>query len=433
MMEIRKVPIGGVEPWGKNPRGIKMKDYERLKRQIQKLGVYKPLIACRENGKYVVLGGNMRIRALQELGFKEVDISIVKAKTEKERIEYALSDNDRVGYYEEEKLAELIQPYLTEINLGDFKVDVGEPFDLKSVYERFGPDIDDGADDLPDIDNTPAITKTGDLFTLGKHRLLCGDSTKRKDVERLMAGKKADLCFTSPPYFDARDYGGSDLIVSHLADFIVVSKDYARIFAVNLGIIRRNSCVIRYWDEYIARAESAGLKLLSWNVWNRGSAQSIAQQTAMFPVEHEWVLVFGESPVDLEKTIFNKHAGRNVGITDRQRNGTLKHRPHKIVGLMRTMGTVFTSPPHKGKDIGHPAIFPIVFADAYIQAVCAEGEVVLDPFLGSGTTLIAAEKTGRICYGMEIDPKYCDVIIKRYADYVGISEDLIRKTREKAK
>ena len=200
MMEIRKVPIGGVEPWGKNPRGIKMKDYERLKRQIQKLGVYKPLIACRENGKYVVLGGNMRIRALQELGFKEVDISIVKAKTEKERIEYALSDNDRVGYYEEEKLAELIQPYLTEINLGDFKVDVGEPFDLKSVYERFGPDIDDEADDVPEIDDTPAITKTGDLFTLGKHRLLCGDNTKEENVGRLMAGKKADMIFTDPPY-----------------------------------------------------------------------------------------------------------------------------------------------------------------------------------------------------------------------------------------
>ena len=92
-MKILKVPINDVEPWEKNPRNIKKYDYERLKKQIQKLGIYKPLIACRENGKYLVLGGNMRIRALKELGYKEVDISLVEAKTEKERIEYSLSDN----------------------------------------------------------------------------------------------------------------------------------------------------------------------------------------------------------------------------------------------------------------------------------------------------------------------------------------------------
>ena len=138
-MDIRRVPISEVTPWENNPRGIKAKDFERLKKQIKKLGVYKPLVAFREGGKFVVLGGNMRIRALKDLGFEDVDISIVEPKTEAQKIEYALSDNDRVGYYEEDKLAELVYPHLQEIELEDFKIDLGEPIDLKALTEKFGP------------------------------------------------------------------------------------------------------------------------------------------------------------------------------------------------------------------------------------------------------------------------------------------------------
>jgi len=145
-MELRKVPISEVIPWDKNPRGILKTDFERLKKQIRKLGIYKPLLACKEDGKYVVLGGNMRIRALQELGMKEVDVSVVKAPTEREKIEYSLSDNDRAGYYEEERLAELVYPYLKEINLEDYKVDLGSLVSLKKICEGLGPGGDENAD-----------------------------------------------------------------------------------------------------------------------------------------------------------------------------------------------------------------------------------------------------------------------------------------------
>lgn len=153
-MIIKKVPISEVDVWEKNPRNIKTKDFERLKRQIQKLGIYKPLICVKENGKYITLGGNMRLRALQALNYQEVDISIVNAPDEAIRIEYALSDNDRAGTTEEQKLAELIYPYIKDINLEDFKVDVGEPWlDLKRVVEHFGPDLDPGAEwkDMPEF------------------------------------------------------------------------------------------------------------------------------------------------------------------------------------------------------------------------------------------------------------------------------------------
>jgi ParB-like chromosome segregation protein Spo0J len=141
-MKILKVPIEKVKPWDKNPRGIRKEDFERLKRQIVKLGIYKPLVCYEENGEYVTLGGNMRLRALMELGVKEVEISVVKPKNEAEKIEYSLSDNDRAGYYEDVKLAELIYPHISDIDLNDFKVDLGNFTSLKNVIEEFGPDFE---------------------------------------------------------------------------------------------------------------------------------------------------------------------------------------------------------------------------------------------------------------------------------------------------
>jgi len=142
-MNIKRVSIEQVQNWEDNPRNIKTKDFERLKRQIKELGVYKPMIACPENGGYMVLGGNMRLRALKELGIKEVEISIVHPKSKAEKIKYALSDNDRAGEYEEEKLAELVYPHIDEIELEDYKIDIGEPVNLQDVIEDYGPDLNE--------------------------------------------------------------------------------------------------------------------------------------------------------------------------------------------------------------------------------------------------------------------------------------------------
>ena len=165
-MEIKTVSIDQVSLWDKNPRNIKTADFKRLKKQITELGVYKPLIACKENGGYTVLGGNMRLRALKELGIKEVGISIVKAETEAKKIKYALSDNDRAGEYDEQQLAELVYPHIEEISLEDYKVDLGEAIDLKEAVAEFGPDGPDwGAalSGLPDGDRAPFQQMT---FTL---------------------------------------------------------------------------------------------------------------------------------------------------------------------------------------------------------------------------------------------------------------------------
>ena len=381
-MNVIKVPIASVLPWDKNPRGIKTKDFDRLKKQIKKLGVYKPLVCYREDGHYIVLGGNMRIRALKDMGLKEVDISVVTPKCEAEKIEFALSDNDRAGFYEEDKLAELVYPHIKDIDLGDFKVDLGEAIDLKQLVERFGPDIDDGADDVPEVDDTPAITKMGDLFTLGKHRLLCGDSTKAEDVARLMRGGKADT-ITDPPYGIGYEYSAHDDVSneknSALVDAVMALASGSKAYTPGLMNLAREldkhpSARVLVWHKGFAQA---GNGLGGASTWEPVLCLDVKKAT--LPDDH---LHFG---------------------TDRE----------------------------PGLREGHPCPKPVKLFAHLIQHLTTGN--IYDPFLGSGTTLIAAEKTGRICYGMEIDPKYCDVIIKRYADYVGADEKAIRKTVEHGK
>jgi DNA modification methylase len=409
-LDIRTVAITDVEPWDKNPRGIKTKDFDRLKKQILKLGVYKPLICYKDKGKYVVLGGNMRIRALKEIGIKEVEVSIVKPKDEAQKIEFALSDNDRAGFYEEDKLAELVYPEIQHLDLTAFKVDLGEALDLKQVVERFGPDIDDGADEVPEVDDTPAITKPGDLFTLGKHRLLCGDSTKAEDVARLMMGEKADMVFTDPPYGVA--YSGLGQSTSNQT----IENDDLDPVALGAFLTKALTAMpcAPGCNAFVCHADAkpgirpafesaflaAGFSLGATIIWVKQAASMGWQD---FRPQHEPIL-FGW-----------KNGGARVRVKD------------------RSLTTVWEVKRDAAASYQHPTQKPVRLIEVAINSTSADDALVLDPFLGSGTTLIAAEKTGRSCYGMEIDPKYCDVIIKRYADYTKTDEKLIRKTREKAK
>ena len=136
------VPINQVEPWEKNPRGITKADYERLRRQIRRLHVYKRLLCFEEGGRYKTLGGNMRIRIIKEEGYPEVNITQVFPRTEAEKLEYALSDNDRAGFYEEDKLSELVEEFKDDIIMEDYRVDLGKALDLPEILGGGrGPDF----------------------------------------------------------------------------------------------------------------------------------------------------------------------------------------------------------------------------------------------------------------------------------------------------
>jgi DNA (cytosine-5)-methyltransferase 1 len=163
-------PITELRNWDKNPRGIKDKDFGRLKDQIKKLGQYKPLLITPDGE---VLGGNMRLRAYRDLGISDVWVSVVEPKTEAEKLEYALSDNDRAGYYEDDKLAELISQYKDEIDLENYSVDLGKTTYLQDLLDQFSPKAIDGNElnkkDFKDI-------KILDLYScIGGNRKLWGD------------------------------------------------------------------------------------------------------------------------------------------------------------------------------------------------------------------------------------------------------------------
>ena len=255
------------------------------------------------------------------------------------------------------------------------------------------------------------------------HRVMCGDSTQEEDVERLMDEKIAELLFTSPPYADMREYDGDELNIDHLIKFIPVFKKYANYQVINLGLKRKNGEIYPYWNNYIETAQNAGYKFLSWNVWNREMAgYSISQITAMFAIEHEWLLVFGNEPKKLNLTIPNKTAGEfNDHSWIRQKNGSLTKSKNLMIRDKRQLGTVMSIINEQARiwTKYHPAIFPIHLPEKYIEAMTNENDNVIDSFLGSGSTLVACEKLNRQCFGMEISPKYCDVICRRYYDFTG--------------
>lgn len=304
--------------------------------------------------------------------------------------------------------------------------DLGPDFDLDLLgIKNFKIDVAEKEAEDPGAGGLPSMprTKPGDLYKLGAHRLLCGDSTNSDDVAKLMGGGvMAELCFTSPPYADQREYnGGKELSTEHLATFIRTAFGSCRYFAVNLGYSRKDGEVNPYWDDYIKEAKSCGLKLLSWNVWDKGECGSIGNQTAMFGISHEWIFVFGPVPKDLNRTVQNKSAGARANHTgNRQSDGTIKKSKDRIVAEHSQLRTVYQCTAQKARDeIDHPARFPVGFAAGYIEAMTDHGDVVLEPFGGSGTTLIACEQLGRAARVMELDPRYCDVICERWRKMTG--------------
>jgi DNA modification methylase len=390
-------------------------DVSAIRESLEQSGQYRALVV--RAGSLEVLAGNHTLMAMRELGWERALCHLVDVDDEQAR-RIVLADNrtnDLAGY-DERLLADL----LAQMD-GDL---AGTGWDQGAVDELLaGLDGDDdaGADTEPSEPPADPRTKPGDLWLLGdEHRVLCGDATKREDVARLMDGARAALTFTSPPYFDLRDYGGGDLGPDHIASFLPLWSEYADLLAVNLGLVTRDGEIVAYWDTFIAAARAGGLKLLAWNVWNREEATSMAAQRMMFPIWHEWVFVFGEGPRKPNRTLRTKHGGETTARGQRNANGSIQPPRIYAVADRKPMGTVLTSPCHKGPTEGdHPAVFPITLPSAYIEAVTAPGDAVADPFAGSGSTLIACENLHRRAYLCEIDARYVDVIVDRWERHTG--------------
>jgi len=401
-MKTEAVKIKEVKTNPNNPRFIKDDKFKKLVRSIKEFPEMlelRPIVVDKDN---IVLGGNMRLRACKEAGLKEVHIVKADQLTEEQQREFIIKDNVGFGEWDWDNLA---NEWDTE-KLEDWGLDL--PLDL--AVEELEAEEDDY--EMPNEIKTDIVL--GDLIEIGEHRLLCGDSTDSDQVAKLMNGEKAELLFTSPPYSDMREYNGEkDLSINNLVEFIPTFLPYVEYQVINLGIQRKENDIIQYWDDYISKAKSCGYKLLSWNTWIKPNASSLGQQTAMFPINIEFIFVFGNYTKELNRTIPCEQAGKEYTRQQRAKNGVInKGKKHKRNDYKKLHSAILLN--QETKPFGnHPAPFPIQLPSEYIKAMTNEKKTICDSFLGSGSTMVAAHQLKRKCYGMELDPKYCQVIVDR--------------------
>lgn len=365
-------PIADLHGWDKNPRGIKKEDFERLKRQIKAHGQFKPVLVTPDGE---VLGGNMRLKAYQALGIQDVWVSIVHPKDDTEKVAIALADNDRAGYYEEEMLAELLMS-VPDLVLEDYYLDLGNSISAKDLLDKYRPTEEDNFDveaELPD----EAASKLGDVFQLGNHRLMCGDSTNKEQVLQLVEGVQGIICITDPPYglgdskSEKNNYSHyddtRDNLITLIDGFLHLALDLCQTAVLTPG--------------------NANLRLYPEPIW------TMAWFTPAGSGRGPWgfccwqpILCYGPDQM--------------------LKNGKGGH-PDAIVHT------------EVSEKLGHPCPKPIQFWSWLIDRCTIESQSVYDPFGGSGTGIIACEQLGRSCYMMELDPRYCDVIIKRWEQFTG--------------
>jgi DNA modification methylase len=320
------------------------------------------------------------------------------------------------------------------------KVELGElqglNFDLSLT--GFDPGEIDGSlaektEGLTDPDQVPevperAVTVTGDTWILGRNRLRCGDSTAESDVSQLMNNERADLLFTSPPYAQQRDYGAAKEKVSDWDSLMrgVFSaapvKEGSQIL-VNLGLVHKDGEWIPYWQGWIDWMRESGWRRFGWYIWDQGPGLPGDWNGRLAP-SHEFIFHFNRQSQKANKTKESKWAGHaNHGSGLRAKDGTVTGYSHagKAVQDRKIADSVFRVMRHKARGIekAHPAVFPVALVEEAFGAYSKAGDVVFEPFCGSGTQIIAAEKMGRHCFGMELDPVYVDVAIKRWQDFTG--------------
>lgn len=415
------VEIHKLQPNPKNPNKHPDKQIELLAKIIDYQGQRSPIVVSTRSG--FITKGHGRVEAIKNLGWDKCAVDYQDYDNEAQEYADMVADN-KIAELAEHDDAFMIDT-ISNMDLSDLpSLDMlGMPdFELPKIAE---PQCDE--DEVPE--QVEPKTKLGDIYKIGNHRMMCGDSTSIDAVEKLIANEEIELCFTSPPYSDQREYNGNkELSTEYLAKFITASFDKVKLYAVNLGYSRKNGEVFEYWNDYINEARSCGLKLLSWNIWDKGEAGSIGNQTAMFAIQHEWIFVFGGRVKDLNLTVKNKDTGKLRHGTIRNKDGSttaVKNKTDKVRTYSQ-LKTVYHCTPQKARDdIKHPARFPVEFPEGYILACTDVGECVYEPFGGSGSTLIACEKTNRKCFMMEIDPYYCDIIVARWEKYTGKKAELL--------
>ena len=380
-----------------NPRILKDDKFVKLTQSIKDFPQMLEIRPIVVNDDMVVLGGNMRLKACKEAGLKEVPVIKVNDLTEEQQREFIIKDNVGFGEWDWDLLA------------NEWDTDLLEDWGLEL---DFNP-VDDDNDGLTDEDDVPEVTeepvsKVGDIWLLGEHRVMCGDSTSTKDIGSLMNGEKADMVFTDPPYNIGFQGTMGDTTIDGKK---VGMKD---------GYIPPNSI---YEDIKNDKKTKEEFKLFIDSALDRIKEN----------VTGGWYICFASTTIDelliplVEKDmkwksliVWNKNQSPMGGGHFRKKYEPIAYGyfNNNFYGIEYSEDDVWDIDRTKKNDL-HPTMKPIPLIEKAIGYSSKKNGKVLDLFLGSGSTLIAAEKKNRKCYGMELDPKYIDVIIKRWQDYTG--------------
>ena len=375
-MKVQQVDPASLVPAEYNPRKISDHQAEALKRSLDRWGFVEPIVANKRTGK--IVGGHQRVNAALALAVAKVPVHWVDIDEDSEKaLNIAL--NKISGEWEDNRLAEL----LTELEQGGQDLeDLGfDPDELQAIIDAAAPEpeLQGDLDAIPEPPADP-ITQPGDLWQLGEHRLLCGDSTKAEDVARLMDGETIDVLFTDPPYGMDLDTDYSKLPEKQCESLTYeqVKGDDQPFDAAPMLEAFKAAKEVFLWgaDWYYETLPRGG----SWLVWDKRSEASDGLVGNHF--EMLW---------------------------------SIKRHRREII---RHQWSGFTA---RNRDFSreHPTEKPIAVLADVIDKHSKAGALIVDPFAGSGTTIIAAEQTGRRCYAVEFVPAYCDVAVKRWEQATG--------------
>ena len=388
--EMQLVPIEKLVPYVNNARTHSPEQVNKLRSSLREFGFINPVIIDRDYG---VIAGHGRILAAKEENIKEVPCVFADHLTEAQKKAYIIADNRMAmdaGWDEE-----LLRVEIEALQAEAFDLSL-TGFDEKELSDLFKDDTDVEDDDF-DVDSElkePAVTQMGDVWTLGRHRLVCGDSTKEETYETLMQGQKANLVITDPPYNVNYEGTAGKIKNDNMAD----DKFYQFLLDafVNMEKVMANDASI-----YVFHADTEGLNF-------RKAFSDAGFYLSGCCIWMKPSLVLGRSPYQWqhEPCLYGwKKKGKHQWYSDRKQT------------------TIWSFEKTK-KNTDHPTMKPIPLLAYPIKNSSMSNTLVLDPFGGSGSTLIACEQTDRSCYTIELDEKFCDVIVKRYIEQVGSADEV---------
>ena len=430
-MQIEKVPVEKLQAAAYNPRKELLPgdaEYEKLKRSITEFGYVEPVIWNKRSGN--VIGGHQRLTVMKNLGHTEVDCVIVDLDDMCEKA-LNLALNKIQGEWDKDKLTALLADFDgSEFDITMTGFDAAEVDELLNAFysaEAVQDDFDvDEAHEA--ITSKGAITKPGDIWKLGVHRLMCGDSTSAADMAKLMNGNKAQMAVTSPPYGVGKDYEdkGIDAWLETIRPAIGNITRHAGIVCWNLGdLYPTGTQFIEPTNFYSAQLfRECGFRPIWIRIWKKQTSNlgiSPYHLSSNKPLQqYEYISAFSQNGAveynDQEYVWLSAYAGHAYKFLKRLTKQERKNWGYSGIWEMTTV--------HAQKN--HPAMFPVELPWRCIKMHSDRGDIVLEPFSGSGTTIIACEQLERVCYAMEREPEYVDLAVQRWENFTGQKAERVR-------